>query len=187
MDYEYENLDMRVLSLVEELRSDNEIRQSEACGELSDMLLLGNEESLPNFPIRELVLSLIGLLQKDHNFELVCLVVNLKKNNIYFKMLSATRCITNLQEALPRSQSILVEAIPVSQSLKKRINLLSDLRFCCKNSNALSTLILPNKHLSFWKIFHAEMQRIFWLLPEFHRSLHTLISFLCLLNVWHFR
>lgn len=78
MDYEYENLDMRVLSLVEELRSDNEIRQSEACGELSDMLLLGNEESLPNFPIRELVLSLIGLLQKDHNFELVCLIVNLK-------------------------------------------------------------------------------------------------------------
>jgi hypothetical protein len=66
------NLDMRVLNLIEELRSDNEIRQSEACGELSDMLLLGNEESLPNFPIRELILCLIALLQKDHNFELVC-------------------------------------------------------------------------------------------------------------------
>lgn len=64
-------LDMRVLNLLEELRSDNEIRQSEACSELSDMLLLGNEESLPNFPIGELVLCLITLLNKDHNFELV--------------------------------------------------------------------------------------------------------------------
>jgi hypothetical protein len=36
--------DMRVLSLIEELRSDNEIRQSEACSELAEMLLLGNEE-----------------------------------------------------------------------------------------------------------------------------------------------
>jgi hypothetical protein len=62
---------MRVLSLIEEIRCDNEIRQSEACSELAEMLLLGNEESLPNFPIRELILCLIALLNKDHNFELV--------------------------------------------------------------------------------------------------------------------
>ncbi|KAI6173302.1 Thyroid hormone receptor interactor 12 [Aphelenchoides besseyi] len=91
---------MRIMSLMDELRSDNEIRQSEACSELSDMLLLGNEESLPNFPIRELILCLISLLNKDHNFEL---------------MLSASRCITNLQEALPRSYSFLVEAVPVAE------------------------------------------------------------------------
>ncbi|KAI6205573.1 Thyroid hormone receptor interactor 12 [Aphelenchoides besseyi] len=97
---------MRILSLMDELRSDNEIRQSEACSELSDMLLLGNEESLPNFPIRELILCLISLLNKDHNFEL---------------MLSASRCITNLQEALPRSHSVLVEAVPVLLQKLKRI------------------------------------------------------------------
>ncbi|CAD5228981.1 unnamed protein product [Bursaphelenchus okinawaensis] len=90
---------LRIVSLLEDLRCDsNELKQSEACGEISEMLLLGNEESLPNFPIRELVLCLINLLHKEHNFEL---------------MLSASRCISNLQEALPRSHSILTEAIPV--------------------------------------------------------------------------
>ena len=80
---------MRVISLIDELRCDNEIRQSEACSELSQgehhdygnnrvlmrwplaVLLLGNEESLPNFPIRDLVLCLMTLLNKDHNIELV--------------------------------------------------------------------------------------------------------------------
>uniref|UniRef100_A0A1I7SMU8 E3 ubiquitin-protein ligase n=1 Tax=Bursaphelenchus xylophilus TaxID=6326 RepID=A0A1I7SMU8_BURXY len=96
---------LRIVSLLEELRSENEIKQSEACNEISEMLLLGNEESLPNFPIRELVLCLVNLINKDHNFEL---------------MLSASRCISNLQEALPRSHSVLIEAIPVLlQKLKK--------------------------------------------------------------------
>ena len=36
-------------------------------------------------------------------------------------MLSASRCITNLQEALPRSQTILVEAVPVLLQKLKRI------------------------------------------------------------------
>lgn len=63
-----------MLSLVEGLRSSNEIRQSEAASELAEMLLLGNEESLPtNMPVRDIIQSLCSLLQKDHNFELVCL------------------------------------------------------------------------------------------------------------------
>lgn len=53
------------------LRSTNEIRQSEAASELAEMLLLGNEDSLPNLPIKDIVLALIALLQKEHNFELV--------------------------------------------------------------------------------------------------------------------
>ena len=59
------------MSIVEGLKSTNEIRQSEAASELADMLLLGNEESLPNMPIVEIVQALCVLLQKDHNFELV--------------------------------------------------------------------------------------------------------------------
>lgn len=58
-------------SILEGLRSSIEIRQSEAASELAEMLLLGNEESLPNMPLREIVQALIVLLQKDHNFELV--------------------------------------------------------------------------------------------------------------------
>lgn len=60
-----------MLSIVEGLKSSNEIRQSETASELAEMLLLGNEESLPNMPIVEIVQALCGLLQKDDNFELV--------------------------------------------------------------------------------------------------------------------
>lgn len=63
-----------MLSIVEGLRSTNEIRQSEAASELAEMLLLGNEESLPNMPIRDIIQCLIVLLQKDHNFELVSVI-----------------------------------------------------------------------------------------------------------------
>lgn len=58
---------------MEGLRSSNEIRQSEAASELAEMLLLGNEESLPNMPVRDIIQCLMTLLQKDHNFELVTL------------------------------------------------------------------------------------------------------------------
>ncbi|KAI1724061.1 HECT-domain (ubiquitin-transferase) domain-containing protein [Ditylenchus destructor] len=97
----------RMLSLVEGLRSSNEIRQSEAASELAEMLLLGNEESLPtNMPIRDIIQSLCSLLQKDHNFEL---------------MLTAARCITNMQEALPRYLPVITEAIPLLLQKLKRI------------------------------------------------------------------
>lgn len=86
-----------MLSIVEGLKSTNEIRQSEAAAELAEMLLLGNEESLPNMPIVDIVQALCDLLQKDTNFEL---------------MLTAARCITNMQEALPRALPVIAEAIP---------------------------------------------------------------------------
>uniref|UniRef100_A0A1I7Y5W8 E3 ubiquitin-protein ligase n=1 Tax=Steinernema glaseri TaxID=37863 RepID=A0A1I7Y5W8_9BILA len=91
---------------MEGLRSSNEIRQEEAAVELAEMLLLGNEESLPNLPVRELLQSLMVLLQKEHNFEL---------------MLASARCITNMLEALPRSLPIIVEAVPLLLEKLKRI------------------------------------------------------------------
>ena len=64
--------DARVVSIMEGLRSPNEIRQVEAAGELAEWLLMANEDSLPShLPIREIVQSLIQLLQMEHNFELV--------------------------------------------------------------------------------------------------------------------
>lgn len=56
---------------MERLRSTSELSQLDAATELADMLLLGNEESLPNLPIKDIVHALIILLQKEHNFVLV--------------------------------------------------------------------------------------------------------------------
>uniref|UniRef100_A0A914PX39 Uncharacterized protein n=1 Tax=Panagrolaimus davidi TaxID=227884 RepID=A0A914PX39_9BILA len=61
----------RYSSLMEGLRSSNEIRQSEAANELAELLLMGNEESLPNLPIREVVQLLNTLMQKENNLALV--------------------------------------------------------------------------------------------------------------------
>ena len=65
-------VDARVIAIMEGLRSSNEIRQSEAAAELAELLLMGNEDSLPhNLPVKEMVQQLVLLLQKEHNFELV--------------------------------------------------------------------------------------------------------------------
>ncbi|VDN06437.1 unnamed protein product [Thelazia callipaeda] len=91
---------------MEGLRSTNEISQFEAVTELADMLLLGNEESLPNLPIKEIVHALIVLLQKEHNFEL---------------MLTAARCISNMLEALPRALPVVIDTVPYLLEKLKRI------------------------------------------------------------------
>lgn len=97
---------VRVVAIMEGLRSSNEIRQAEAASELAEMLLLGNEESLPNLPIKDIVHALIVLLQKEHNFEL---------------MLTAARCISNMLEALPRALPIVIDAVPYLLEKLKRI------------------------------------------------------------------
>ena len=56
---------------MEGLRSTNDIRQAEAANELAELLLMGNEESLPNLPIREVVQLLNTLMQKENNLALV--------------------------------------------------------------------------------------------------------------------
>ena len=71
------------------LRSPNEIRQAEAASELAEMLLLGNEESLPNLPLKEIVHALIALLQKEHNFELVRILLFFFPNTLALKFLWA--------------------------------------------------------------------------------------------------
>ncbi|GMT32611.1 hypothetical protein PFISCL1PPCAC_23908, partial [Pristionchus fissidentatus] len=97
----------RVSAILEGLKASNEIRQQEAAMELADLLLMGNEDSLPpNLPIREIVTVVVQLLQKEHNFEL---------------MLTAARCLTNMLEALPRAQPVVIEAVPHLLEKLKRI------------------------------------------------------------------
>ncbi|VDP20197.1 unnamed protein product [Onchocerca flexuosa] len=91
---------------MERLRSTNELSQLDAATELADMLLLGNEESLPNLPIKDIVHALIILLQKEHNFVL---------------MLTAARCISNMLEALPRALPVVIDTVPHLLEKLKRI------------------------------------------------------------------
>ncbi|KAK6111818.1 HECT-domain (ubiquitin-transferase) family protein [Brugia pahangi] len=96
----------RVVSIMERLRSTSELSQLDAATELADMLLLGNEESLPNLPIKDIVHALIMLLQKEHNFVL---------------MLTAARCISNMLEALPRALPVVIDTVPHLLEKLKRI------------------------------------------------------------------
>ena len=76
----------------------DESRQLQAVIEMCQLLVMGNEDTLTGFPIRQVVPALIVLLKMEHNFDL---------------MNHASRALTYMMEALPRSSSVIVEAIPV--------------------------------------------------------------------------
>ncbi|XP_015911570.1 E3 ubiquitin-protein ligase TRIP12 [Parasteatoda tepidariorum] len=89
----------RAQQLVQELQSaDDDEHQLQVLIEISQLLVMGNEDTLIGFPTKQLVPLLINLLLKEYNFEL---------------MNQACRALTYLMEALPRSSSVVVEAIPV--------------------------------------------------------------------------
>lgn len=58
---------------------------------------MGNEDSLAGFPIKHVVPELIALLHIEHNFEI---------------MIHACRALTYMLEALPRSSSVVIDAVP---------------------------------------------------------------------------
>lgn len=62
------------------------------------LLVMGNEDTLAGFPVKQAVPALIGLLHADHNFDI---------------MHHACRALTYMMEVLPRSSVVVVEAIPV--------------------------------------------------------------------------
>ena len=59
---------------------------------------MGNEDTLAGFPVKQVVPALITLLQMEHNFDM---------------MHHACRALTYMMEALPRSSSVVVDAVPV--------------------------------------------------------------------------
>ncbi|KAL5247172.1 hypothetical protein ACHWQZ_G019131 [Mnemiopsis leidyi] len=83
--------------LLGKLQSKQEAQQLDACVELCQMLVMGNEETLAGFPVRQSVPLLINLLSAEDNMHL---------------MLQACRALTYIMESLPRSTSYVVEAIP---------------------------------------------------------------------------
>ena len=65
---------------------------------LFQLLVMGNEDTLAGFPVKQVVPALITLLQMDHNFDM---------------MHHACRALTYMMEALPRSSAVVVDAVPV--------------------------------------------------------------------------
>ena len=78
---------------------------------LSQLLVMGNEDTLAGFPVKQVVPALITLLQMEHNFDM---------------MNHACRALTYMMEALPRSSAIVVDAVPVFlEKVLARLSLLN--------------------------------------------------------------
>ncbi|XP_065888621.1 E3 ubiquitin-protein ligase TRIP12-like isoform X2 [Dysidea avara] len=78
--------------------TDDESVQLQSVIEMCQLLVMGNEETLSGFPVKQAVPALIRLLQMEHNFDMM--------NN-------ACRALTYMMEGLPRSAVIVATAVPV--------------------------------------------------------------------------
>ena len=75
----------------------DESQQLQAAIEMCQLLVMGNEDTLAGFPVRQAVPALIHLLHMEHNFDM---------------MNHACRALTYMMEALPRSSAVVVDAVP---------------------------------------------------------------------------
>lgn len=75
----------------------DEGQQLQAVMEMSQVLVMGNEDTLGGFPVKQVVPALINLLNMEHNFDI---------------MNHACRALTYMMESLPRSSAVVVEAVP---------------------------------------------------------------------------
>nr|XP_024215138.1 E3 ubiquitin-protein ligase TRIP12 isoform X1 [Halyomorpha halys]XP_024215139.1 E3 ubiquitin-protein ligase TRIP12 isoform X1 [Halyomorpha halys] len=76
----------------------DEGQQMQAVIEMCQMLVMGNEDTLAGFPVKQVVPALIALLNMEHNFDM---------------MNHACRALTYMMEALPRSSAVVLDAVPV--------------------------------------------------------------------------
>ncbi|XP_021937421.1 E3 ubiquitin-protein ligase TRIP12 isoform X3 [Zootermopsis nevadensis] len=76
----------------------DEGQQLQAVIEMCQMLVMGNEDTLAGFPVKQVVPALTTLLGMEHNFDM---------------MNHACRALTYMMEALPRSSAVVVDAVPV--------------------------------------------------------------------------
>ncbi|KAG7202648.1 hypothetical protein KM043_009824 [Ampulex compressa] len=77
---------------------DDEGEQLQAVIGMGEILVMGNEDTLTGFPVKQVVAALINLLGLEHNFVI---------------MTHACRALTYMMEALPRSSTVVVDAVPV--------------------------------------------------------------------------
>ncbi|XP_062699654.1 E3 ubiquitin-protein ligase TRIP12 [Aedes albopictus] len=91
------NSSTKAQQLLQGLQCQDESQQLQAAIEMCQMLVMGNEDTLSGFPIKQVVPALITLLRMEHNFDIM--------NN-------ACRALAYMLEALPRSSGTVVDAIP---------------------------------------------------------------------------
>lgn len=77
---------------------DDEGLQLQSCIEMGQLLVMGNEDTLSGFPVKQAVPALVKLLSMEHNFDM---------------MMNSCRALTYMMEALPRSSVVVAHAIPV--------------------------------------------------------------------------
>lgn len=75
----------------------DEGQQLQAVIEMCQLLVMGNEDTLAGFPVRQVVPALVNLLAAEHNFDM---------------MNHACRALTYMLEALPRSSAAVALAVP---------------------------------------------------------------------------
>lgn len=92
------NCSTKAQNLLVGLQSADESQQLQSAIEMCQILVMGNEDTLSGFPIKQVVPALITLLRMEHNFDIM--------NN-------ACRALAYMLEALPRSSLTVVDAIPV--------------------------------------------------------------------------
>jgi E3 ubiquitin-protein ligase TRIP12 len=91
------NSSSKAQQLLQGLQCSDESQQLQAAIEMCEMLVMGNEDTLAGFPIKQAVPALINLVRMEHNFDM---------------MNHACRAFAYMLEALPRSSGTVVDAIP---------------------------------------------------------------------------
>ena len=93
----------------------DESRQLQAVIEMCQMLVMGNEDTLAGFPVRQVVPALNVLLKMEHNLgnNLSNPIFTWKTLTNFVELMNhAGRALTYMMEALPRSTAVIVDAIP---------------------------------------------------------------------------
>jgi E3 ubiquitin-protein ligase TRIP12 len=91
------NSSSKAQQLLQGLQCSDESQQLQAAIEMCEMLVMGNEDTLAGFPIKQAVPALVSLVRMEHNFDM---------------MNHACRAFAYMLEALPRSSGTVVDAIP---------------------------------------------------------------------------
>ena len=92
-------LNGRSQQLIQSLQQNDESLKLTALTELCQLLVMGNEDTLAGFPMKQAVPLLIQCMNSE--------------SNNYDLMKHACRALTYMMESLPRSSSVIAEGIPI--------------------------------------------------------------------------
>ena len=115
------------MQLLTSLKGPDTSAQLAAAAELSQMLVMGNEDTLHGFPIKQAVAALTSVISGEGNFQLVQALASyfymikifhffVTRWNVFSSFSTqvnqAVRALSNMMDSLPRSSAVVVGAIP---------------------------------------------------------------------------